>query len=275
LFADGDLPADEFGESGNFLAGQDAVVDQLDDRTIEKLPPELLGPHLPDDLGPVRLDLSPALIELILQRMQAERSIEERAAALGWAGQPTSDFSYTGNGGYTRHFENASIYWTKSFGAKEVHGAIRDRYRQMGGEKSYLGYPQTDELSSAGAGGQEVRYSNFQGGTIYWTATRGAFLLPSFSPITERHQLGAWVYMVGSGFTPNSRVSYWIVNTPDPPKSLGAEYAAADGRVGANPSTRYVVDLRNLGGDRPPSVARAVDEATGQVSDHQLSYALY
>jgi hypothetical protein len=143
----------------------------------------------------------------------------------------------------------------------------------IGAELSYLGFPQTDELSVVG-NGEEVRYSNFQGGSILWTANRGAFLIPSFSPITERHQLGAWLSMTGKGFTPNNRVTFWIVNAPNAPQSIGSTSAASDGRFGANPETRPVVDLRNRGGDHEASIARAVDEATGQASDYQLSYAL-
>jgi hypothetical protein len=71
--------------------------------------------------------------------------------------------------------------------------------------------------------GQEVRYSRFQGRTILWTMTRGAYQIPSFSPITERHALGAWLHTVGTGFTPNSHVSYWTVNAPNAPISIGSE----------------------------------------------------
>ena len=141
-----------------------------------------------------------------------------------------------------------------------------------GRELSYLGFPQTDELSVV-SNGEEVRYSNFQGGSILWTANRGAFLIPSFSPITERHALGAWLFMVGKGFTPNNRVTFWIVNAPNAPQSMGSTYAASDGTFGANRS--LPVDLRNRSGNHEASIARAVDEATGQVSDYRLSYALY
>jgi hypothetical protein len=275
MFAEGELVPEDFTEFEKQLAIGDEADVEIDDRLLEKLPRDLYRPQLLDGVGLISLRLNPAVIEAVMKRFQAQSEIDKFAATLGWVGQPTSDFSYTGNGGFGRHFQNASIFWTESFGAKEVHGAIRERYQQMGGERSYLGYPQTNELSSVGANGEEVRYSNFQGGTIFWTAARGAFMLPSFSPITERHQLGAWLHMVGTGFTPNGRVTYWVVNAPNPPTSIGSENAAADGRLGANANTRYVVDLRNLGGNRPPSVARAIDQSTGQVADYPLSYALY
>jgi uncharacterized protein with LGFP repeats len=144
----------------------------------------------------------------------------------------------------------------------------------MGAELSYLGFPETDELSVV-SNGEEVRYSNFQGGTIEWTANRGAFLIPSFSPSTKRHSRGAYLLMRGQGFTPNNRVTFWIVNAPNAPKSIGSTFAASDGRFGANRETAPVADLRNLAGDHEASIARAVDEATGQASDYPLSYALY
>lgn len=217
--------------------------------------------------------LASPIIDILNEMIRAEVAINDRAAALGWVGNPTTNFTVSRDG-YVRHFENASIYWTRLYAAKEVHGAIRDRYFRMGAELSYLGFPQTDELSVS-TGGEEVRYSNFQGGTIFWTASRGAYLIPSFSPITERHQLGAWLYMIGQGFTPNNRVTFWIINVPDPPKIIESIYAESDGRFGSDRQRTLVVDLRNLPGDREPSIARALDEATGQVSDYRLSYALH
>lgn len=221
----------------------------------------------------VRVPIPGHFNDLLFEIIEANVAINNKAAALGWVGNPTSDFTVS-RGGYLRHFENASIYWTALYRAKEVHGAIRDRYFQMGAQLSYLGFPQTDELSVT-QGGVEVRYSNFQGGTILWTMDRGPFLIPSFSPTTERHTLGAWLYMIGQGFTPNNRVTFWIINAPNPPKNIGSIYTESDGRFGSYPERTLVVDLRNLPGDREPSIARAVDEATGQISDYQLSYALF
>ena len=260
---------------GNFdytVAG-DGTSTSLESTLKERIPPELFTIHLGNEryLDPAA---NVSKITTIFREMwAAEKAINDRATALGWVGNATSAFTTSGSG-YLRHFQNASIYWTRDYGAKEVHGAIRVRYFQMGAENSYLGFPQTDELTSMSSG-EEVRYSNFQGGSILWTANRGAFMLPSFSPITERHQLGAWIYMVGSGFTPNGRVSLWVVNAPNAPQSMGSLYAAADGRFGSNPDTRQVADLRNRPGNHESSIARAVDETTGQTSDYRLSYALY
>ncbi|MEQ0565811.1 AbfB domain-containing protein [Amycolatopsis sp. NEAU-NG30] len=66
-----------------------------------------------------------------------------------------------GIGSYT-HFQNgASIYWSPNTGAHLVYGAIRTWWENLGWEKSYLGYPLTDE-SPAG----NLRRSTFEHGNI-------------------------------------------------------------------------------------------------------------
>jgi uncharacterized protein with LGFP repeats len=50
----------------------------------------------------------------------------------------------------------------------EVHGAIRDKWQQMG-ERSELGYPTSDEHDMPGG-----RVSNFERGEIRWTPQGGA-----------------------------------------------------------------------------------------------------
>ena len=73
--------------------------------------------------------------------------------------------------GRFNHFERGSIYWTRSTGAREVHGAIRQKWAQKGWERSALGYPVTNELVTPDRRG---RYNHFQRGSIYWTPTTGA-----------------------------------------------------------------------------------------------------
>lgn len=53
----------------------------------------------------------------------------------------------------------------------EVHGAIRDKYIELGFERSFLGYPVTDETSCPDGVG---RFNHFQAGSIYWTPSTGA-----------------------------------------------------------------------------------------------------
>jgi hypothetical protein len=97
-------------------------------------------------------------------------AIRDHWASLGWerslCGFPITDELPTPDRiGRFNHFENCSIYWTPATGAHEVHGAIRDHWASMGWERSWLGYPISDELSTEDGGG---RISQFQNGYIIW-----------------------------------------------------------------------------------------------------------
>jgi LGFP repeat-containing protein len=100
--------------------------------------------------------------------------IREKWASLGWErsflGYPLTDETSTPDRhGRYNHFQGGSIYWTPETNAHEVHGAIRDKWSALGWERSFLGYPVTDELATRGPG----RFSRFQGGAIHWTPYTG------------------------------------------------------------------------------------------------------
>ncbi len=91
-------------------------------------------------------------------------------AEAGFLGYPLTDETGTPDGvGRYNHFQGGSIYWTPKTKANEVHGAIRDRWAQLGWERSYLGYPVGDETDN-GPGG---RISRFQKGAILWSPQTG------------------------------------------------------------------------------------------------------
>jgi uncharacterized protein with LGFP repeats len=97
-------------------------------------------------------------------------------ASLGWErsllGYPTTNETTTPDGrGRYNHFQGGSIYWTPTTGAHEVHGAIRGLWSSMGWERSVLGYPLTNELTTPDGIG---RYNHFEGGSVYWTPQTGA-----------------------------------------------------------------------------------------------------
>jgi uncharacterized protein with LGFP repeats len=101
-------------------------------------------------------------------------SIRAEWAALGWErsalGYPLTDEMTTPDGrGRYNHFQGGSIYWTPQTGAHTVLGAIRDKWASLGWERSFLGYPTSDQYAWNGG----LR-SNFQGGYIFWTARGGA-----------------------------------------------------------------------------------------------------
>lgn len=101
----------------------------------------------------------------------------------GFLGYPLTDETPTPDGvGRFNHFEGGSIYWTPNTGAHEVHGAIRDLWSSMGWERSFLGYPLTNELATADGIG---RFSDFQGGQISWSPSLGAAVSAIFGAAFE------------------------------------------------------------------------------------------
>jgi aldose sugar dehydrogenase len=70
----------------------------------------------------------------------------------------------------------AAIYWSPLTGAHEIHGGIYEKWKSMGLEHSFLGYPITDEKSLPEGKGA---VSYFQGGAIMWTQENGAFVIHS------------------------------------------------------------------------------------------------
>jgi glucose/arabinose dehydrogenase len=95
-------------------------------------------------------------------------------AGTGWEGGrlgfPLTDETTTPDQvGRYNHFEGGSVYWTQQTGAHVVEGAIRARWAALGWERSYLGYPTTDEYPVPGG-----RRADFQGGYVVWQAASGA-----------------------------------------------------------------------------------------------------
>ena len=108
--------------------------------------------------------------------------IEEAFHRLGGVkhfGNATTAESVAANNGRFQHFRNnASIYWHANVDrgiAHAVEGRIRDKWSSLGWERSLLGYPITDEITTPDKIG---RFNHFQGGSIYW------------SPNTDAHQIG-------------------------------------------------------------------------------------
>lgn len=103
-------------------------------------------------------------------------AIDQKWAELGrekgGLGAPATEVTATPDGiGRYVHFEgpaNGSIYWTPDTGAWEVHGLIKAKWASMGWERSYLGYPITDEFAIDGG-----RRNLFQGGRIDYSFATG------------------------------------------------------------------------------------------------------
>jgi uncharacterized protein with LGFP repeats len=98
-------------------------------------------------------------------------AIDAKYAALGGpggflgrpfdAGAGSNEMDTADRRGRFRDFERGSIYWSPQTGAFEVHGEIRVKWAQLGGERSFLGFPVTDELGTPDGRG---RFNHFQGG---------------------------------------------------------------------------------------------------------------
>ncbi len=123
-------------------------------------------------------------------------AIRDKWSFLGWEagllGFPLTDETTTPDGaGRLNHFQGGSIFWTPATGAHEVHGAIRDRWIQLGWEQGRLGYPISDEMDTPHQFG---RVSHFQGGSLYWDAGRGAYeVWPAPTPrVCTSHLEGRW-----------------------------------------------------------------------------------
>ncbi|MDQ4137236.1 MAG: hypothetical protein M3116_00105 [Actinomycetota bacterium] len=74
-------------------------------------------------------------------------------------------------GGCYQDFQGGGIHWTAATGAHATEGAIRTKWRDLGWEGSFLGYPTTDWTCTTTNAGC---FQDFQGGTITWTSASGA-----------------------------------------------------------------------------------------------------
>jgi hypothetical protein len=105
-----------------------------------------------------------------LGAFEVHGQIRDEWAAVGWEagllGYPITDETTTPDTvGRYNVFQNGSIYWSPSTGAHEVHGVIRDKYRDVGWEAGELGYPTADEYAVSTG-----RRSDFQHGSITWAS---------------------------------------------------------------------------------------------------------
>ncbi len=141
--------------------------------------------------------------------------IRQKWSSMGWEksplGYPRTD-EQTGadyrKEGRFNHFQNGSIYWHPATGAREVHGAIRAKYIELGAEASILGYPTTDETATPDRIG---RFNHFQAGSIYWTPGTGAH---------ETHGL-IRQFWAQNGWERNAELGYPISDELVPHRGVG------------------------------------------------------
>lgn len=147
------------------------------------------------------------------QSFELHGAIYQKWAAYGginW-GVPSTDETKTPDGvGRFNHFEKGqSIYWTPSTGAHVIYGAIKQRWASLGWERSYLGYPTSDEVDFPEGG----RANTFQNGGIYWWPDTGAIDLKDVViHYTGLHCFGETDYDQGS----NSDEPYVVLSFSSP-----------------------------------------------------------
>ena len=121
----------------------------------------------------------------------------------GFLGAPTMVERVVPDGvGRFRNFQRGTIYWSPNTGAHEMHGAIRELWVSMGWERSFLGYPVTDELPTPNNVG---RFTDFQGGQIAWSPALGAAVSASYLAVHGNN--GGFVHPqnAGEGISPEVR----------------------------------------------------------------------
>ncbi|UUL75827.1 polysaccharide deacetylase family protein [Pseudarthrobacter sp. Fe7] len=147
----------------------------------------------------------------------------ELGGPAGFLGFPRTDENPTpGAPGRYNNFAGATIYWSPTTGAHEVHGSIGGHYLELGGPAGFLGFPRTDENATPGAPG---RYNNFAGATIYW------------SPATGAHEVHGSIggHYLGSAAQPASSASPAPTRTPPQAPPAGTTTSPAPQSTGARP----------------------------------------
>lgn len=96
----------------------------------------------------------------------------------GPLGYPITDELVTSDKkGRYNEFEFGTVYWSAKTGAHEVHGLIRDAFKEAGGLET-VGYPTTGERSVPDKSG---RYNHFENGSIYWkVGQKKAIFVPTW-----------------------------------------------------------------------------------------------
>ncbi|QXG74425.1 choice-of-anchor D domain-containing protein [Modestobacter sp. L9-4] len=77
-------------------------------------------------------------------------------------------------GGRCQDYTNGIICWSPGTGAYVVQGLIAQAYLAAGGPAGPLGFPTTDEGTTADGGGRYNHFSGVGGASIYWTPATGA-----------------------------------------------------------------------------------------------------
>ncbi len=156
------------GSTARYPAGQQVTVNVISGHRDTNLT------ECPGDAGYSKL---PGIRQGVADRIArlSKTPIDLKHEALGgdagFQGPPITPEGAAVGGRY-RHYRNGSIYWSPATGAREVHGGVYGRWAGLNWERGFLGFPVTDELGTPDGKG---RYNHFQGGSVYWSTTTGAW----------------------------------------------------------------------------------------------------
>ncbi|KAH7141661.1 hypothetical protein EDB81DRAFT_884736 [Dactylonectria macrodidyma] len=112
-----------------------------------------------------------------------EAKYRELGGDAGFLGRATTsltqDIGIDGTPGCHIDYNGGSIYWTSTEGAHVIYGQIYQKWISVGGPKSNLGYPKTDEASTQDGQGRfnDFAINGADTGSVYWTLRNGAFLI--------------------------------------------------------------------------------------------------
>jgi LGFP repeat len=130
--------------------------------------------HRFDNLIQSDLQRNYTLKHLLEEMMAAKQAIDEKYTNLARVlGAPLGNVQFgKGDGlGFYREYEHGAIFWRRDLGSHGVYGIIYKKYRALGAEGGFLGYPTTDRtLGLDGIGA----FNHFEGGSIYWHPAAGA-----------------------------------------------------------------------------------------------------
>jgi len=121
---------------------QQAIRDYMGFPISDTLPTGERGEACYFERGMIVVRASGSSVVIYGECYQAYRAHGDLQGALGL---PLNDQRLSAGGGYAVQCDQADIYWHPATGAFEVHGAILQKYRSMGADNAFLGYPISDE----------------------------------------------------------------------------------------------------------------------------------
>ncbi|MCF2526869.1 arylsulfotransferase family protein [Yinghuangia soli] len=94
-----------------------------------------------------------------------------------WIGFPLTDETATGSRrGIYQVFQRGAVFWSPNSGAAIIRGGMAEKWASQNWDSGWLGFPTTNEWPMTDRPGVVVQY--FERGRIYWSADRGARMVP-------------------------------------------------------------------------------------------------